>query len=573
YDQAIQQLYVAYFNRPADPAGLNYWNTVVAANKGSTTAVSAAFAGSAEYKAAYAGLNSTQIVDRVYQNLFGRAAEPSGLAYWALALDQKNTTIDNVVTIIATAAQGTDATAYKNKVTAATSFTTALDTNAEIVGYTGDAALGIAKTYISSVTDDASLAKAIATDALNQTVFAATAGALTVGTLTNGVDNLVAHTFNAPQVYTPGGNNFINSLQNDDKLTGTDASDDVLNVTLGNPNDNGQAEILPTLSKIETINAKFDATSQSMVLDLQDSTGVKAINITRIADGKNATVKNITEATTNTLSVANTQSPAGTVTFNYLTSAVAGATDTVNVTASNINVANLTVQSADGTKGFETFNLTSTGSANTIKQLTAQDIQTLKISGDTNLTLGAASNTTGGVNNQPEATRYAAGLDNVAGSLKAVDASALKGALDITIGTEINAGLDNTSGVNINETITGGSGNDIFRLATGASIDAADSIIGGAATGTDTNTLVLLGNNTVAGTVSKVQALEIRTGHDAGAVADVVNVDASKIVDLATTYIRNEGQQNTGTWTSAAEGATVNLTKLTAAQDTAITIA
>ncbi|MFZ6775181.1 hypothetical protein ACO0LB_21040, partial [Undibacterium sp. SXout7W] len=41
----------------------------------------------------------------------------------------------------------------------------------------------------------------------------------------------------------------------------------------------------------------------------------------------------------------------------------------------------------------------------------------------------------------------------------------------------------------------------------------------------------------------------------------------------ATTYIRNEGQQNTGTWTSAAEGATVNLTKLTAAQDTAITIA
>ncbi|MDE2431118.1 MAG: DUF4214 domain-containing protein, partial [Burkholderiales bacterium] len=191
YVTDIQQLYVAYFNRPADPAGLNYWNAVVAANKGSTTAVSAAFAGSAEYKAAYAGMNSTQIVDKVYQNLFGRSAEPNGLAYWALVLDQKNATIDNVVTTIANAALGTDATAYKNKVTAATSFTNALDTNAKIVGYEGDAALNIGKAFISSVTDDASLAKALAGDSLKTildsiAILDSSAGQLTVGTLTNG---------------------------------------------------------------------------------------------------------------------------------------------------------------------------------------------------------------------------------------------------------------------------------------------------------------------------------------------------------------------------------------------------
>jgi hypothetical protein len=48
--QAAQQLYVAYFNRPADALGLAYWMTKDAA------AASTAFASSAEYAATYAGI-------------------------------------------------------------------------------------------------------------------------------------------------------------------------------------------------------------------------------------------------------------------------------------------------------------------------------------------------------------------------------------------------------------------------------------------------------------------------------------------------------------------------------------
>ena len=72
YTDAIQKLYVAYFSRPADAAGLAYWEGVVTAAKGSTAAVSAAFAASAEYKAAFAGLDEYHIVDQIYLNLFGR---------------------------------------------------------------------------------------------------------------------------------------------------------------------------------------------------------------------------------------------------------------------------------------------------------------------------------------------------------------------------------------------------------------------------------------------------------------------------------------------------------------------
>jgi hypothetical protein len=126
--------------------------------------------------------------------------------------------------------------------------------------------------------------------------------------LTNIGDIATATVFNAPQVYVPGGTNLINSLQNDDILTGAGTAD-VLNATLGNPNDNGAAEITPELKGIETLNLKFDSTNNSMILDMQDSTGTVNVNISRIADGKSATVKNITEAATNKLSINNTNSP------------------------------------------------------------------------------------------------------------------------------------------------------------------------------------------------------------------------------------------------------------------------
>jgi len=170
HTEAIQKLYVAYFNRPADPAGLAYWNSVVEAEKGSTARVSAAFAAEAEYKTEYANMTNAQIVDKVYQNLFGRAAEVAGKDYWAKLLDDKAITIDQVVTQIAAGAQGTDAEAYENKVIGATAFTAAVDTEVEKKAYSGAEANAVAKKFISSITTDVSLTAAIAPAALNETI-------------------------------------------------------------------------------------------------------------------------------------------------------------------------------------------------------------------------------------------------------------------------------------------------------------------------------------------------------------------------------------------------------------------
>ena len=171
----LQSLYVAYFNRPADPAGLAFWKSAVDEQGVSLDEVAKSFASAAEYKDVYAGMSNGEVVSAVYQNLFGRAAEPAGKAFWVDALDKGVLTMDKVVTSIFSAAQGTDKVAVANKVVAATTFTDALDTPAEQAGYVGKEALAVAKSFISGVTTDASLKSAISATALESMVSKAVA--------------------------------------------------------------------------------------------------------------------------------------------------------------------------------------------------------------------------------------------------------------------------------------------------------------------------------------------------------------------------------------------------------------
>ncbi|MDB5934039.1 MAG: hypothetical protein JWQ01_1383 [Massilia sp.] len=191
YYTDIQKLYVAYFNRPADVAGLAYWETVVEANKGSTAAVSASFAGTAEYKATFAGMTNDAIVAKVYQNLFGHAPDAPGLKYWSDLMTANKITVDGVVTQVAGGALTTDLTTYNNKVTAASAFTAALDLPAEQVAYANPISNAAGATFIAGVTTDATLAAAVAPASLNATVAAITAAG-TPFTLTDALATLQA---------------------------------------------------------------------------------------------------------------------------------------------------------------------------------------------------------------------------------------------------------------------------------------------------------------------------------------------------------------------------------------------
>ncbi len=153
YINEVQKLYVAYFSRPADYAGLTFWANELATNPQGYQNISAAFSTSAEYRAAYGNLDNRTVVAEVYENLFGRVAEAAGVDFWANALDTGAMTVDNVVTQIAAGAQGSDLFAYNAKVAVARAFTERLDQPMEQAAYQGDAANKIAIDYIALVKD------------------------------------------------------------------------------------------------------------------------------------------------------------------------------------------------------------------------------------------------------------------------------------------------------------------------------------------------------------------------------------------------------------------------------------
>jgi Ca2+-binding RTX toxin-like protein len=124
---SIVGLYVIYFNRAPDPAGLAFWQT----QNVTIDDIAAQFGASPEAKALYPFLaaptlaNPEEFINEIYQNAFGRDAEPAGLEYWSgvLAQDSSPESVAQFVLAVAQGAQGTDRVALQNRADVALQFT------------------------------------------------------------------------------------------------------------------------------------------------------------------------------------------------------------------------------------------------------------------------------------------------------------------------------------------------------------------------------------------------------------------------------------------------------------------
>ena len=87
----LVSLYVGYFNRAPDPAGLQFWIDQVEAGRDTNT-IAADFAASPEAKSLYPFLTTpdvsspTSFITSVYANLFNRAPDEAGLEFWEAQL-------------------------------------------------------------------------------------------------------------------------------------------------------------------------------------------------------------------------------------------------------------------------------------------------------------------------------------------------------------------------------------------------------------------------------------------------------------------------------------------------------
>jgi len=376
--------------------------------------------------------------------------------------------------------------------------------------------------------------------------------------LTEQTDIVTGHNFIAPRGFTPGGTDQVNTLNDDDRLTGTSATNDKLSFTYVEDADTGDDDIIPTMTGIEIADIEF-ALNGAATLDMQDSTGFTNINLHRIDDGATATIDNITEATTNNLSINRSNAPDADVNFTYLNTALSGSTDSVTLTLNNAQVEDVTVQESadDGSldQGFETFNLVSDGATNHMASLSAEDAQSLVITGKQDLSIFGTANIQSvvGGNTLVEGTTTVGGLLRMAGSLTKIDASKLEGDLAINLNDVLQATKDGTSGTDVAVSVIGGAGDDKFWLGNG--IGANDTIDGG----TGGNIAVLTGGS-IDGVINKTGNLEVRTN----TTTDVV-IDTSKLPDLTSVLVRNEGNNGATPASATAKAVNVELNKTTKA--------
>ncbi|MGY4877709.1 DUF4214 domain-containing protein [Vreelandella aquamarina] len=145
-----QQLYVAYYGRPADAAGLQFWAEEIEAN-GIDAAISA-FGNSAEYTERFGDMSNEALVNGIYQQAFGRDADAEGLAFYTEKLESGELDLANIaLTIVqnATDTDAQDASTLAAKVSVADMYTAAAGD-----AHSGTAADEYAADFLSTVDAD-----------------------------------------------------------------------------------------------------------------------------------------------------------------------------------------------------------------------------------------------------------------------------------------------------------------------------------------------------------------------------------------------------------------------------------
>lgn len=130
YFDTVQKIYMGYYQRPGDPAGLLYWADLLQQNGGNLNQIIEAFADSNESRALYGTINSSNIstvVNNLYRTLFSRDADTGGRAYYVDGFNAGRFTAATIMLNILNGAQNEDLQSVNNKRTASNLFTRTID--------------------------------------------------------------------------------------------------------------------------------------------------------------------------------------------------------------------------------------------------------------------------------------------------------------------------------------------------------------------------------------------------------------------------------------------------------------
>ncbi len=121
----VQELYVGYLGRAADQEGLDFWTKAITDGTSTIESVAQGFTLSNEYTTQYDGLNTNDLVGKVYENVLGRTADADGLAFWAGEITSGVVTAETLVASIINSLGAIDQQVIDNKVFVANTYTAA----------------------------------------------------------------------------------------------------------------------------------------------------------------------------------------------------------------------------------------------------------------------------------------------------------------------------------------------------------------------------------------------------------------------------------------------------------------
>lgn len=529
YLDAVQKIYIAFYQRPADPAGLRYWAQRMDAAGGDQAAVIDAFATSPEAVALYGPIDASTIgtvVDAIYLALYNRAPDADGKKFYVDGFNAGTFTPGTIALNILNGASNDDAVAIANKLVVANQFTQQVDgralTNPDFgigssfnVTYAGDADAVAARDILKAVTSSPTtvLNAGEVTEVLKDKIADPTdpiqgeSGGKTF-TLTIGEDSGAKFTgtagndtYNAAILEASGGGT-ADTLNSFDSLNGGEGTD-TLNATIS------AAAAAPVLTSIETVNLRFAGDKKDV--SLANATGVQTIVVeksTTSAPGQESTVNGVGAATT--LGVKNqTQgvnfdgSTATTLALNFDT---AGKIDPLALVTAAVDLGKTAASKAT------TLNITTNNANVKVKDSTGNDVATtvsIAATGTNLIDLDAGNGTATTV------TITGAGSVSSTSALTAVtklDASGNTGGVSATVANAAKSA-----------TVTGGEGGDVIIMTT--------------ATGTDNTVSLGKGSDTL-----KVGAglAAFTKGVDGGDGTDTISItDGSTLIAATAKYIKN----------------------------------
>ena len=132
YFAQVQQLYIAYFGRAADDAGLNFWANAIESGLSTIESVATGFTLTPEYSSIYGNLSAETLVEQIYQNTFGRASDPAGKAFWVNLLATGAISADKIALQMISSMGDVDKALVDQKVVASNTYTHTAGVNYDI---------------------------------------------------------------------------------------------------------------------------------------------------------------------------------------------------------------------------------------------------------------------------------------------------------------------------------------------------------------------------------------------------------------------------------------------------------